>query len=45
MPFTKGNTYWYITTSKRINGKPTPVILKYLGTRVILKSLVLNITN
>jgi len=27
----KGNTYWYITTSKRINGKPTPVILKYLG--------------
>lgn len=28
----KGNTYWYITTSKRINGKPTPIILKYLGT-------------
>ena len=28
----KGNTYWYITTSKRINGKPTPIVLKYLGT-------------
>lgn len=28
----KGHTYWYITTSKRINGKPTPIILKYLGT-------------
>lgn len=28
----KGNTYWYIVTCKRINGKPTPVVLKYLGT-------------
>ncbi len=28
----KGHTYWYIVTSKRINGKPKPIILKYLGT-------------
>ena len=28
----KGHDYWYIVESKRINGKPTPVILQYLGT-------------
>ena len=26
-----GNFYWYIVESKRINGKPTPVVLQYLG--------------
>jgi len=28
----KGNYYWYIVESKRINGKPTPVVVAYLGT-------------
>ena len=27
----KGNKYWYIVESKRINGKPRPVVLAYLG--------------
>ena len=26
-----GNFYWYIVESKRINGKPTPVVIQYLG--------------
>ena len=28
----KGHDYWYIVESKRINGKPTPIIIQYLGT-------------
>lgn len=28
----KGHEYWYIVESKRINGKPTPVVIQYLGT-------------
>lgn len=28
----KGNYYWYVVESKRINGKPTPVVVAYLGT-------------
>ena len=27
----KGKEYWSIVESKRINGKPTPVILEYIG--------------
>ncbi|RLD93049.1 MAG: IS1634 family transposase, partial [Bacteroidetes bacterium] len=27
----KGNKYWYIVESKRVNGKPRPVVLAYLG--------------
>lgn len=29
---TKGHSYWSIVESRRINGKPRPVILEYLGT-------------
>ena len=28
---TKGYKYWYIVESKRVNGKPRPVVLAYLG--------------
>lgn len=28
----KGHTYWSIVESRRVNGKPRPVILEYLGT-------------
>jgi len=28
----RGHTYWSIVESRRINGKPRPVILEYLGT-------------
>jgi transposase len=28
----KGKYYWYVVESKRINGKPTPVVVAYLGT-------------
>ncbi|MGB4437622.1 MAG: IS1634 family transposase, partial [Sedimentibacter sp.] len=28
----KGHDYWYIVESRRINGKPTPMIIQYLGT-------------
>lgn len=28
----KGKYYWYIVESKRIQGKPTPVVVAYLGT-------------
>lgn len=27
----KGTTYWRLVTCRRINGKPTPVVLAYLG--------------
>ena len=27
-----GYKYWYIVEGRRINGKPTPVVLQYLGT-------------
>lgn len=36
----KGHDYWYIVESKRINGKPTPVIIQYLGTIDNLLSLI-----
>ena len=35
----KGHDYWYIVESKRINGKPTPIIIQYLGTVDNLLSL------
>jgi len=27
-----GHKYWYIVESRRVNGKPRPIVLKYLGT-------------
>jgi len=27
----RGKTYWYIVESRRVNGKPRPVVLAYLG--------------
>lgn len=27
----RGNKYWYIVESKRVNGKPRPIVLEYLG--------------
>jgi transposase len=27
-----GNKYWYIVESRRVNGKPRPIVLEYLGT-------------
>ena len=27
----KGNTYWYIVESRRVDGKPRPIVLAYLG--------------
>lgn len=27
----KGNNYYYIVESKRIKGKPRPIVIKYLG--------------
>jgi transposase len=36
----RGHTYWSIVESRRINGKPRPVILEYLGTaETLLKRL------
>ncbi len=36
----RGHTYWSIVESRRINGKPRPVILEYLGTaQALLKRL------
>jgi transposase len=36
----RGHTYWSIVESRRVNGKPRPVILEYLGTaEVLLKRL------
>lgn len=29
---TRGYKYWYIVESRRVNGKPRPVVLAYLGT-------------
>lgn len=28
----KGRDYWYIVESKRVNGKPRPIVIQYLGT-------------
>lgn len=28
---TSGHKYWYIVESRRVNGKPRPVVLEYLG--------------
>ena len=37
---TRGYKYWYIVESRRINGKPRPVVLAYLGTAAnLLKRL------
>jgi hypothetical protein len=27
----RGNKYWYIVESRRVNGKPRPIVLAYLG--------------
>jgi len=27
----RGHKYWYIVESKRVNGKPRPIVLEYLG--------------
>jgi len=27
----KGNAYWYLIESRRVNGKPRPIVLAYLG--------------
>ena len=27
----RGHKYWYIVESKRVNGKPRPIVLAYLG--------------
>ena len=36
----RGHTYWSIVESRRVNGKPRPVILEYLGTaEALLKRL------
>ena len=36
----RGHTYWSIVESRRVNGKPRPVILEYLGTaNTLLKRL------
>ena len=36
----RGHTYWSIVESRRVNGKPRPVILEYLGTaKALLKRL------
>ena len=36
----RGHTYWSIVASRRVNGKPRPVILEYLGTaEALLKRL------
>ena len=37
---TKGHKYWSIVESRRVNGKPTPFIIQYLGTAdALLKRL------
>ena len=37
---TQGRKYWYIVESRRVNGKPRPVVLAYLGkTEDIMKRL------
>ena len=28
----KGHYYWYVVESKRVNGKPMPIVVAYLGT-------------
>ena len=28
---TRGYKYWYIVESRRVNGKPRPIVLAYLG--------------
>lgn len=33
---TNGHKYWYIVESRRINGKPRPVVLAYLGKAEVL---------
>jgi len=27
----RGHRYWYIVESRRVNGKPRPIVLAYLG--------------
>lgn len=37
---TNGHKYWYIVESRRVNGKPRPVVLEYLGkAETLLKRL------
>lgn len=43
---TRGHSYWSIVESRRVNGKPRPVILEYLGTaETLLKRLQEGIPN
>jgi hypothetical protein len=36
----RGHKYWYIVESRRVNGKPRPVVLEYLGkAETLLKRL------
>lgn len=36
----RGHKYWYIVESRRVNGKPRPIVLEYLGTaETLLKRL------
>ncbi|TEU12588.1 MAG: transposase, partial [Anaerolineales bacterium] len=36
----RGHNYWSIVESRRVNGKPRPIILEYLGTaNALLKRL------
>src|SRR6056297_440881 len=37
---TNGHKYWYIVESRRVNGKPRPIVLEYLGkAETLLKRL------
>ena len=41
----RGRAYWSIVESKRVNGKPRPVILEYLGTAdTLLQKLKTNVS-
>jgi hypothetical protein len=31
----RGHKYWYIVESRRVNGKPRPIVLAYLGQSMI----------
>ena len=40
--FSKGIEYWSIVESKRINGKPTPIVIDYIGNKKKLLERLLN---
>ncbi len=41
----RGNKYWYIVESRRVNGKPRPIMLAYLGKANDLLSRLQGLTN